>query len=198
METQSVTENKLTAIERALAAAKAHKANRTVSGDNLAKTDAVETVRPSKEERNAAKAARDAERITRREAKAALKAELEATSGKKPTHMKKVERVRSKLPSLGDVAARHFEVITSELSVGQIDALAQHLSLQARALRTLAAGTSQPLPVGASVRIIGGDPKFIGSKGKIVHSHKLRATVHVDGVRRPVYIYTGEAEVVSE
>lgn len=200
-------QNNLTAIERALAAAKARKAAREgMEGSDFASTtEAISAPRAPKsprreidladlEARAAAKAQRDEERARR-------KSERDAASAQKgPSHMKKVDRARSKLPPLSSAAEALFTnaVDGGNLSIGQIDALAQHLLVKAREMRTLRAVNSSQLPMGAKVRITGGDPKFIGAIGTVVHTQKLRAKVSVDGVKSPVYIYTGEAEVAAE
>lgn len=224
MEMQTnTTNNKMSAIERALAAAKARKAAKSAEGTSegeAAEADAVETptakVKDTDEAKAARKAARDAERAARAEAKAAeaaakdaakaakaaereaAKAAKAAEKGNKaPAHMKKVEKARAKLPPMGEEMTRLFNEVTSNFPAGSIEVFAQHVLIQARALRTIRACSSPQLPLGAEVRITGGEPKFLGMVGKVVHSQKLRAKVAVEGVKNPVYIYTGEAELVT-
>lgn len=223
----TTTSNKTTAIERALAAAKARKAAKASedTGD-LEKVEASEdgetqtTPTPKKakdtdEAKAARKAERDAERAKRAEEKAskelaaaaakaekaaareAAKAEKAAAKAdKKPAHMKKVEKARAKLPPMAESMTALFDEVTTNYGAGSIEVFAQHILVQARALRTMRACQATQLPLGATVRITGGEPKFVGSVGKVVHSQKLRAKVEVSGVKNPVYIYTGEAEVV--
>jgi hypothetical protein len=157
-------------------------------------------------ERAAAKAAKLAEETAAKAAKAAAreaaKAEKRAAkeaeaSNKKPAHMKKVERARSKCPPMNDSMALVFSDITSNFSAAQIEALVAHLGVHARAMKTLVATRTKPLPLGATVRITGGEAKYIGMVGEVVHSQKLRAKVAVPGVTKPVYIYTGEAVPVE-
>jgi hypothetical protein len=223
MEMQTQTTKTMSAIDRALAAAKARKSAK----DAASKTNTVDVVetkpkvsvskefekkqkaaaneelttlqKSAKAEKKAAeeaakaerKAKRDADRAERRSAKEA------AATNKKPSHMKKVERARSKCPALNGPAEALFNEATTNLSILQIEALSQHLVVQARAMRTIRAAQTAVLALGSTVRITGGDPKFVGAVGKVVHSHKLRAKVEVPGVSKPVYIYTGEAEVVD-
>ena len=231
--------NKMTAIERALAAAKARKAamgsnsepEAPVAKESKAKKETQPAFAKAQKaaanealteiQRDAARQKRDAERVERlnakaekmkaeAEAKAAKKAEREAKKAekaaakasektdKKPAHMKKVERARAKCPALNGPAEALFGEITANLSAQQIDALAQHLLVHNRATATIRATEAQPLPMSATVRITGGEAKFIGMVGTVVHTNKLRAKVAVEGVRKPVYIYTGQAEIVSE
>jgi len=225
MEMQTnTTGNKTSAIERALAAAKARKAAKASEDTGDLEMEATEespspktkvkAAKPTDEEKAAKKAARDAERAQRAaakeaaeaakaEAKAAKEAEKAAAKAAKeaakkgPSHMKKVEKARAKLPALPSAMATLFDDITSNHAAGSIEVFAQHLLVQARALRTLRATESSQLPLGATVRITGGEPKFVGMTGKVVHSHKLRAKVEVEGLKNPVYIYTGEAELAE-
>ena len=157
---ESSGENKMSAIERALAAAKAAKA-------------------------------------AEREAKKAEKAAAKAASAGKPAHMKKVDRARSKLPPLSTPAEVTFNEVSTNLSIQQIEALAQHLLVQARAMRTHRAVSSPVIPKGTMVTITGGEPKYVGATGKVVHSQKLRLKVAVEGVKNPVYLYAGEAEPLA-
>ena len=221
---------KLTAIEKALAAAKARKAALTASGNAAppAAKPTTETKPPkakaaketspepkaektskrksATDERASAKAAklaqleleRTARRAAREEKRAARNAEkAAAAASKKPSHMKKVERARSKCPAMGGDAEKLFNEITSNLSAQQIDAIAQHLLVHNRAMATIRATATPRLELGATVRITGGDPRFIGMVGEVVHSHKLRAKVQVPGRDKVVYIYNGEAVVVE-
>lgn len=232
MEAQPAATNKMSAIDRALAAAKARKAARDTGGDSTPpqpmeavqkkEHPAAAKVRKeaaSDELREIEKTRRDAERVVRLNAKAekaraaaleqetrkaareAAKAERRAekaatSTEKKPTHMKKVDRARSKCPLLNAEAEKIFGEITANFSAVQIDALAQHLLVHNRAMATIRAAESKPLPMGAIVTITGGETKFIGLQGKVVHTNKLRAKVDV-GLRKPVYIYTGQATLVS-
>ena len=227
MEMQTNTTNsKMSAIERALAAAKARKAAKTAEGEDAPETSlevpAPKSKAPKTKDTDEAKAARkaerDADRAARAEAKAAAeaaKAEAKAAkaaareaakaakagekTNKSPAHMKKVEKARAKLPPLGDEMTRLFDEVTTAFPAGSLEVFAQHVLVQARALRTMRACSSIQLPLGALVRITGGEPKFLGMTGTVVHSQKLRAKVRLPGMPegKYVYIYTGEAEVVA-
>lgn len=221
-------DDSMTAIERALAAAKARKAQRDAAysgSDNRPSSPPVapkpSPSRPSAEEREAEKKRRDEERAARESAKAqksgadeeaklARKAERDAAkaakralkeaekNAKKPAHMKKVDKARSKCPALNDVAEQIFGEATANLTAQQIDALAQHLLVHNRAAATIRATQLDPLPLGAQVRITGGDPRFVGMTGEVVHAQKLRAKVAVPGVKKEVYIYNGQAIIIQE
>ncbi len=218
-----MSEVKLSAIDRALAAAKARKAAKEAAGitdesptaeapPKAVKEPKVKAERPTDEaktarnaerearraakaakeaEDRAAKDARKAERAAKREAKATAKAE------KKPTHMKKVERARSKLRPLSQSAEALFSEVVSNFGVQVIEDIAEHLMVHARAYKTQRATGLEALPLGATVKITGGDRRYVGMTGKVVHSQRLRAKIEVPGVTKEVYIYNGEAEVIA-
>ena len=216
METQ--TNSKLSAIDRALAAAKARKAAREATeGDNNDVTVGHKSivltseVREKSIERSAARAQINADKESKataqKEAKAAAKAEkaakkaaklAAAEEGKKVTHLKKVERARERLPKLDAKSELAFNELTGSLSAFQLHVLSQHLQLHNRTMVTLRSTAGKPHAVGATVRIVGGEPKFIGMIGKVVHSHKLRAKVDVPGQKKLVYIYSADAEPYEE
>jgi len=214
MQTQNTeSTTKLSAIDKALAAAKARAAAKVaVDGEEQPKAKAPKE-KPAKEPkvkketqpdfakaqkkeandalRAAAKAKRDAEREARRAAKAA------DTGNKKGAHMKKVEKAAAKLPNLQEAAEALFNEITANLSRVQIASLALHLQHFNRVKATeMAAGRSYKQ--GQAVRITGGDPKFLGLQGTIESARPLRCFVNVPGVRKPVYLFTSDIEPVAE
>lgn len=217
----------LSAIDRALAAAKARKAAKEAAGvepeavaaPKMKKVHAPKIklhpdvkaekiIDPSVLEHRAAVAA------ARAEAKASKLAQFEADRAARkavrevkvaaraatktvvvPAHLKKVERAKAKLPQLNEKMQALVDNIVSSFSLHQLDAIAMHMQLHARAEKTRLASKGGALPIGASVTIFGGDPRYIGKVGTVVTSQKLRATVAVDGAKKPVYIYTSEAKV---
>jgi len=226
----------MSAIDRALAAAKARKATKAAmstddsgilvqdapAADKTSKTPKAKVAKPAKDAtaeaaaaaeklaaKEAAKAARTAEREAkkavelaareeRKATKEAAKAEkLAAKTAKKPAHMKKVDRARAKLPQMDEATTLSFNELVGNLTAVELHVLSLHLQIHNRASATVRAASLTPLPMGATVRITGGEPKFIGMVGEVVHSQKLRAKVAVSGVKNPVYIFTGEAEVVK-
>jgi len=200
-------DTKLSAIDKALAAAKARKAARQASEAPATEADAPakqpkvkkethpEVVKSQKTEalkaaREAAKAVRDAERQKRREEKA------EATSGKKPVHMKKIETAAAKLPAMQNEVQRLFDEATTNFSAEQTMALALHLQHFNRAKATERA-LGQRVVAGAKVRIIGGDPRFVGKFGTVDRAQRIRCYVNVPGAKRPVYLFTSDVEVLQ-
>jgi len=146
-----------------------------------------------KAERIERKNLRDLEKISKKAAK------KDEDDSKAPSHMKKVDKARSKLPKMTTDAEIIFGEATANLTAQQIDALAQHLLVHNRAMATVRAmTTSKPIELGSTVRIIGGDPRYLGMEGTVTHSKKLRTALDIKGVGRWVYVYTCDAELVHE
>lgn len=163
----------------------------------IAREEVKKLARAAALETNLLKAAQlDAFRLERLHRRDGIRRARDAARGAAiPAHLKKVERAKAKLPQLNEMMQTLVNNIVSSCSLQQIDALAMHMQLHARAEKTRLAATSGALPIGAAVTIFGGDPRYIGKVGRVVTSQKLRATVAVDGVKKPAYIYTSEAKV---
>jgi DNA polymerase II small subunit/DNA polymerase delta subunit B len=204
MEIQANTPNKLSAIDRALAAAKARKEAKDPGADAAPKATPSKPKAQMQEsiDKTAAKLAKDAAREARqaqikvdREARRAAKA-AEKNTGK-PAHMKKIDRAASKLPTLNDQMQLTFNEVTTNYSAEQITALALHLQHFNRVKATERA-LNQKVEAGASIRIIGGDPKYIGMMGTVAKAQRIRCFVDVPGFKKPVYLFTSDVEVVVE
>ena len=188
--------NEMSAIDKALAAAQARKAMK--EGLSM-ETGMINKVDDSA--KRAAKAARDAERAARQAQLKAQRDERKAAkatkSDGKPVHMKKVERAASKLPMLNDQMQLTFNEVTTNFSAEQITALALHLQHFNRVKATERA-LNQRAELGQKVRIIGGDPKFIGMTGTVSLARRIRCFVDVPGFKKPVYCFTSDVELVEE
>lgn len=194
----------ISAIDRALAAARDRKAIKDSVTDTTASPHKAEKSEPKpdaatktaiKVEKEAQNVARKAERDTARVARKAVK-DAEK-SAKRLSHMKKVERALNKLPSLNEATQLIFNESICNMSAQQLDAMAQHILHYNRSMATVSAMKSKMLQIGSMVRILGGDPKFVGMVGTVVKSRQLRAKVQVPGVDKLVYIFTGQAEPVT-
>lgn len=230
-------ETKLSAIEKALAAAKARKAAKEAAGiteetpapkskkelkpktekptrspkaAKAAKEPKAKTVDPAKEavkaERLATKATKitelEAQRSERKAAREAAKAKREAnraaaSSAPGSAHMKKVEKVRTKLLPLSSEAELLYTEIIGNFGGPMVAAMAEHLKLHIRLSATQRATEGKALSVGTTVHIIGGEAKYLNKVGIVVKSQKLRSFVKVDGVRKDVYVFTADLQVVA-
>jgi transcription antitermination factor NusG len=220
MQTQNTeSTTKLSAIDKALAAAKARAAAKasieepTSAASKPAKEPKVKKAEKpevakerktsaSKELRDAAKAKLNAERearkATRTAAREARKAEKEAEkAGKKPAHMKKVLRAASKLPAMSAEAARVMDEITTNLSRNDLAALALRIQHFNR-MKATEMSTGRRFKNGQRVRIVAGDLDNLGKIGTIDSARPLRVFVNVPGVKKPVYVFTSEVELVEE
>lgn len=142
-------------------------------------------------QREAEKAAKKAEREA---ARAAKKAEREAN--KQPAHLKKVEKALDRLPELSEGTQDLFSRITVGFSISEVEALAAHLEGFVRLERTKSA-LSRDLRVGQTVRIVGGDPRFVGKTGTVERSQRIRCYVTVPGVTKSVYLFTSDVVAVE-
>jgi len=191
-------DTKFSAIDKALAAAKARKAAKEgLQTDGAPPVDREVRVKQTDEEKArkvAERAARQAEMKAQREARKAAKAS-EKTNGK-PAHMKKIERAAGKLPELTEPAQLLFNEATTNFSAGQLTALALHLQHFNRVKATERA-LGQKFEVGQQVRIIGGDPKFFGQVGTITKAQRIRCYVAVPGIKREAYCFTSDVELIA-
>lgn len=218
-----MSETKMSAIEEALAKARARKAAKEEAGilpgspvqaaekPKKAANEPKpfrETVSSDREEAKAAKAAvreakqaqLEADREVRRqarEARLAEKAATKAAAAPRSAHMKKVENARAKLVPLNSEAELLYNEAISNFSGVMVTAIAEHLKLYVRMSSTKRAQSGKSFPVGTKVTITGGDPKHIGKVGVVTKSQKLRTFVDV-GERKEVYIFTTDAKAAEE
>jgi transcription antitermination factor NusG len=194
---------KLSAIDKALAAAKARKA--TKDGTPLEASDKPAKTKTPKVEaadktvaklaKEAARKARQEQRATEREARRAAKAAERATA--KTPHMKKIEKAATALPDMSTAMKLIFAEATTNFSAAQITALALHLQHFNRVKATERA-LSQKLEAGMAVRIIGGPTKHVGKMATVSKAQRIRCFVEIPGVGKPVYLFTSDVEHVFD
>ena len=206
MDTQTNNmKTKLSAIDIALAVAKARKATKE-SLDHTAGEASSKTKKPKvetaqgfakaqktealKAAREAARAVRAAERDERRAAKVLARGQA------KTPHMKKIEKAASSLPSMNDSTTCTFNEVTTNFSAEQINALALHLQHFNR-VRATERALNQKLEVGQQVRIIGGPTKHVGKLATVDRAQRIRCFVNIPGVNKPVYLFTSDVELVA-
>ncbi|MBM3298368.1 MAG: hypothetical protein FJY85_00260 [Deltaproteobacteria bacterium] len=180
---------KLSAIDKALAAAKARKVAKESSPTSESDDVKVTKSAPDKAEKIAAREAKRAQLAKEREERRAGK----AAEAKGPAHMKKIDRAASRLPVLSDPAQLLFNEATSNFSAEQITAISLHLQHFNRVKATERA-LGQKVQVGQTVKIIAGDPKFVGMTGTVSKSQRIRCYVTVSGIKRDVYCFTSDVE----
>lgn len=193
--------NKLSAIDKALAVAKARKvAKETSSASPDAETPStppkakVKLTDQEKAQKLADRAAKQAQLKAEREERKAAKAKEKASG--KPAHMKKIDRAAGKLPSLTASAQLLFNEATTNFSSEQIAAISLHLQHFNRVKATERA-LGQKLATGMNVRIVSGDPRFIGMTGTVAKAQRIRCYVTIPGVKKDVYCFTSDVEVTE-
>lgn len=217
------TNDKMSPIDAAIAAAKQRKAQRTADEGSTASGQAVEKaikktdVTPEEkalqeQQKAAAKAKKAAERAAKKlekesernskraardEKRAAKKLVREAERASRKPHTSKLDKARTKLTELSDAAFSAYQSTVSQLSSAELIALAQHLEFEARSRQTVAAlGAS--LKAGQVVRITGGkDTRTIGKLGTLTKVQRIRCYVAVPGIKRPVYLFTSDVTAAS-
>lgn len=188
--------SKFSAIDKALAAAKARKAAKAeVSAAPVGLPEV--TIKKDDVTRAQKQAEREQKRLEMQRLREERRAKRAAEkAAKAPAHMKKLNRAASKLPALNNSMQLTFNEVTSNFSAEQITALALHLQHFNRAKATERA-LGQKIEAGQSVRIIGGDPKYIGQTGTITKAQRIRCYVEVSGAKKPVYLFTSDVEIVA-
>lgn len=201
-------DQKLSDIDKALAAAKARKAakgNGTTTTTATTTTEAsAEPKRPklSDEEKAARLAQRNAEREERKAKRDAERAQknAEKLANRQPAHMKKVQKAAEKLGALGQAAELLFNEATTNLTAAELATLATHIQHFNRVKATERALT-QKIEAGATVTIVGGDPRYIGKTGTVAKAQRIRCYVTLEGQTKPIYLFTSDvalAQVAAE
>jgi flagellar biosynthesis GTPase FlhF len=200
------------AIDKAIQAAKARKlakagASEPAPANAPIEQKATKPPKPPKElkrprltgeEKAARTAAKEAERATKKAEREATRAAKKAARAaeKHAPHMSKVERAAGKLPVLNETAQVSFNDIIANFSASQVAAIAAHLNHFNRVKATERA-LNQKVTVGDTVRILSGDPRFIGQTGTVARAQRIRCYVEVEGAKKPVYLFTSDVELVS-
>jgi hypothetical protein len=162
------------------------------------KADAPKRAKLSAPEREARDAQNKIDREAKKVQRDALRAEKKATreAAKSAPHMSKVDKAAEKLPVLTGNAEVLFRDITVNSSRDQITALAAHLTHFNRIQATERA-LKQNVKTGDSVKIIGGDARYVGMTGTVDKSQRIRCYVNLEGVKKPVYLFTSDVEVLT-
>ena len=117
-----------------------------------------------------------------------------------PAHMAKIEKILGSLPVLfGD--AKTVYVAANQLSTADLNNLLAHISVAIRQRGVLALaestanGTTAALAVGDTVRVVSGQPRFVGQVGKVTKMQRIRCYVQLEGQDKPTYLFI--SDVVS-
>ena len=174
-----------------------------VMNDNLSKIDAVIAAAKARkialDSQDSSEDKKSRPRLTienRAEKKAEILRGREARQEAKKmqvAHMTKLNKASEKLPPMNDTTLQIFSDIVSNLSADQITAMSRHLQHHNR-LKSTEKSLASKINAGDAVRIVGGDPRFLGMHGTIVESRRIRCFVNVPGCKKPVYCFTSDVE----
>lgn len=208
MAEKRLTDQNVSEIDKAIAAAQARKAAKQNNGEASAKpakepkaaAAPKEPKRPkiSEEEKAARLEARNkerAERKAKREAERAAKLAARAAN-RQPAHMKKVQKAAEKLGTLGQAAQLLFNEATTNLTAAELVTLAQHI-MHFNRVKATERALGQKIEAGMEVTIVGGDPRFIGKTGTVSKAQRIRCYVTLEGQSKPVYLFTSDVEPAS-
>jgi len=180
-------------IDAAIKSAKEKKGTKPAKQETEAKrprlTDEEKKARDEQraKERAEAKAKRD-------EVRAAKKKEKDLA--KQPAHMSKVTKAAERLPELDETARHLFNEATINLSASDLAALAAHIQHFNRTKATERA-LNQKVGEGDTVKVISGDPRYIGKTGEVTKAQRIRCYVNVDPSKKPIYLFTSDVEVIK-
>ena len=205
MAEQKLTDQNVSQIDKAIAAAQARKAAKAGGAPGEAKAPkepkaAAEPKRPrlTEEEKAAKVAQRDAERAERKANRdAARTAKLaERAANKQPAHMRKVQKAAEKLAPLDQAALLLFNEATTNLPAAELATLALHIQHFNR-VQSTGRALNQKIEAGNTVTIIGGDPRFIGKTGPVSKAQRIRCYVKIEGFAKDVYLFTSDVAPVE-
>jgi hypothetical protein len=204
--TEVTSAQSISALDKAIAAAKertmAKKATPiSALGVKVTKLPAVAPARArlTDEERAERLTALTAERKERAASKATERAAklAERLANRAPAHLAKVNRAAEKLGDLDENAQFIFDDATTNLTAAQITILAARFQHFNRVNATTMSLT-QHLEAGERVQVTGGDPRFIGVIGTLAKVQRIRCLVDVEGLARPLYLFTSDVTPVVE
>lgn len=170
-------------IDAVIAAARARKAER--EGEVIVESKP----KLSAEERSLRKQQINQERELRK------KITLEKKGGK-TIHMSKVEKAAARLPQLNSTAETAYTDIITNFSAAQVSAIALHLQHYNR-LKSTELALQSRIEAGMTVKISGGDPRFIGCTGTVTEARRIRCFVNVPGTKKPVYCFTSDVAPIA-
>ena len=189
MNTEATTTN-IADIDAAINAAKK-------SSTKTESTEASKRTKLSAEERATRdaeqKVAREAKKVQREQLRAAKKAEREAA--KQTPHMSKVDKAAEKLPVLDEQMQALFNELTVNAPRDSIAAFAAHL-IHFNRVKATERALTQKVTMGDNVRITGGDARYVGQTGIVTKRQRIRCYVDIEGVKKPVYLFTSDVEVI--
>lgn len=198
------TKSKIDAAIAAAQSAKRDEKEKPVK-ERVQKPKGTGRVKLTDEERAERKQKLDAERAERKQKREQERAEKQAKkAAERPSaHMKKIQKAFAALPKLSEDALTEFNTITATLAADQVGALAQHL-LHFNRVNATERARDVKIEVGDTVKIVGGDARWVGKVGTVDQAAKIRCFVNFEIenskgelVNKRVYLFTSDVEKVE-
>lgn len=143
------------------------------------------------------KAKAEADQLARKEQRRKEREQRRALRpAKVPAHMRKVERAAAKLPKMPPELQRLAEELGS-LDAAAIQAFIANVQHSLRARMTLES-VSRSLENGQLVRIVSGNPQYVGQLARVVEARRIRCHVTPVGTDRKVYLLNSDVRGVDE
>lgn len=176
----TTTNTDMSAIDQAIKAAQARKAKKDSTQSSDSETIANEA---SKAER---KVAREVEKHKRDEERAAKKAAKQSKEivkkemKKNPrAHLAKLDKAAASLPKIeSERLSDTFASLQSQFDSSELSLLAVHLQHYVRSIATINA-TNTKVEVGTKVKIVSGDPRYVGQEGIVNKAQRIRCYVEL-------------------
>jgi len=195
--TVETSDANLSATDKAIQAARARKAAKA-NGTVPTAPASTPRVKLTDADRKAKLEQILVDRAARKEARQTSRAKVLAdrAANAQPAHLSKVQKAAEKLGVMSADAQSVFDEATAGLPAADIACLAAHLAHFNRVNATVRA-TQVELEVGQNVRVIGGDPRFIGQVGTLARVNRIRVYVTIAGQDRPHYCFSSDVEVIE-
>lgn len=165
--------------------------NATRNGDAGEKK--VRAAKKTDEEKAAETLAKETKRVAREAERAANKA---AKANREPAHMAKVNKAAAKLPSLTSEAEAILNEVFNQLDASAITAFIANVQHRLRAAAT-AASAGVKLEVGQTVRILGGDARYLGQLATVTSAQRIRVVVETEA-GKSVYLLNSDVELLAQ
>lgn len=179
----TTTNTDMSAIDQAIKAAQARKAKKDSTQSSDSETIANEA---SKAERKVAreveKHKRDEERAAKKAAKLAAKPKKEPKVAKKnpKAHLVKLEKAAASLPKIENKRlVEVFASLQTQFDSTELSLLSAHLQYYVRSIATISATNAKKVEVGTKVKIVSGDPRYVGQEGIVNKSQRIRCYVEL-------------------
>lgn len=118
------------------------------------------------------------------------------TNNEKRVHEAKINKYENTLPTPSEEVSELLD-LTSALSTSDMNVLHAHLGIAIRRRGVTTSSTPAPTE-GAQVKIVSGDPRYIGIVGTATRVRRARSYVTIPGRAKPLYLFTTDLESLEQ